>query len=155
MINCIINVIPYESLNDVIEIKEVILEKMTLFTVMDKIDQMDRHELNNALCFLQGRINEEKDYDDDKPKSGKLNEKKSIRPKSIIKGKIEELENNVYHYGGKNVGDYYIKVTEAIADYVGREKGKEMKLLVLNGIESTPLSLLNLRWKVMVRLILL
>ena len=108
---------------------------------MDKIDQMDRHELNSALCFLQGRMNEEeKDYDDDenKPKSGKLNEKKTIKPKNIIKGKIEELENNVYHYGGKNVGDYYIKVTEAIADYVGREKGKEMKLLVLNRIESTP-----------------
>ena len=61
-----------KSLNIVIKIKEVILEKMTLFTVMDKIDQMERHELDSALCFIQGRINEEKDYDDDddKPKSG-------------------------------------------------------------------------------------
>ena len=51
---------------------------------------------------------------------GKNSFKKSLR------GNIEELGGNVYTYGHRDQGDYYIKTTDAIAEYVGREYSKEM-----------------------------
>ena len=47
-------------------------------------------------------------------------------------GEIEALGSNVYTYGKRNQGDWYIKTTEAIADYVGHEYSKEMQMLVRN-----------------------
>ena len=46
--------------------------------------------------------------------------------KKSLRGDIEELGGNVYTYGRRDQGDYYIKTTEAIAEYVGREYSKEM-----------------------------
>ena len=54
-----------------------------------------------------------------------------------LQGKVPELGRNVYVYGTPNQGDKFIKTTEAIADYVGREMSKSMMLLV-KGKESPP-----------------
>ena len=37
---------------------------------------------------------------------------------------MDELNNNVYTYGSKSNGDWHFKITEAIADYAGREYDK-------------------------------
>jgi hypothetical protein len=52
-------------------------------------------------------------------------------------GKVAELEGHVYVLGEKHQADKYIKTTEAIAEYVGREYSKDMKLLV-KGTENAP-----------------
>jgi hypothetical protein len=36
-------------------------------------------------------------------------------------GNLAELGNNVYQYGTREQGDRFTRMTEAIADYVGRE----------------------------------
>ena len=58
--------------------------------------------------------------------------------KTNLQGDIPELGNNVYLFGSRNQGDSYIKTTEAIADYVGRECSREMRLLVKNQEENLP-----------------
>ena len=55
-----------------------------------------------------------------------------------FKGDIEELGNHVYAYGTRDQGNEYIKTTEAIAEYVGREYSKEMRILVKDLDESIP-----------------
>jgi hypothetical protein len=52
--------------------------------------------------------------------------------KNGLQGNIAELGNNVYQYGIRDQGDRFARTIEAIADYVGREYGKEMRLLVKN-----------------------
>ena len=54
-----------------------------------------------------------------------------------LQGKVPELGRNVYVYGTPNQGDKFIKTTEAIAEYVGREMSKSMMLL-MQGKESPP-----------------
>jgi hypothetical protein len=64
---------------------------------------------------------------------GNRNDKNSLR------GNIAELGNNVYQqYGTRDQGDRFSRTTEAIADYVGREHSKEMRLLVKNQKENKP-----------------
>ena len=63
--------------------------------------------------------------------------KNSFKNKNNLRGDIEELGGNVYTYGRRDQGDYYIKTTEAIAEYVGREYSKEMRLLVKDKMETT------------------
>ncbi len=58
--------------------------------------------------------------------------------KSSLQGNIAELGNNVYQYGTRDQGDRFTRTTEAIADYVGREYSKEMRLLVKNQKENEP-----------------
>jgi hypothetical protein len=41
--------------------------------------------------------------------------------KTSLQGNIAELGNNVYQYGTRDQGDRFTRMTEAIADYVGRE----------------------------------
>jgi hypothetical protein len=48
-----------------------------------------------------------------------------------LQGNIAELGNNVYQYGTQDQGDKF-RTTEAIANYVGREYSKEMRLLAKN-----------------------
>ena len=55
-----------------------------------------------------------------------------------LQGNIAELGNNVYQYGTRDQGDRFTRTTEAIADYVGREYSKEMRLLVKNQKENEP-----------------
>ena len=55
-----------------------------------------------------------------------------------LKGNIDELNNNVYTYGSKSNGDWVYKMTEAIADYAGREYDKAMRELIINGNEIPP-----------------
>ncbi len=61
-----------------------------------------------------------------------------FKPPKKYTGDIAELGTNVYMYGAKNAGNLYLKTTEAIADYVGREYGKAMRVLVKEGKESAP-----------------
>jgi hypothetical protein len=55
-----------------------------------------------------------------------------------LQGNIAELGNNVHQYGTRDQGDRFTRTTEAIADYVGREYSKEMRLLVKNQKENEP-----------------
>jgi transcriptional regulator with AAA-type ATPase domain len=55
-----------------------------------------------------------------------------------LQGNIAELGNNVYQYGTRDQGDRFTRTTEEIANYVGREYSKEMRLLVKNQKESEP-----------------
>jgi hypothetical protein len=56
-----------------------------------------------------------------------------------LQGNIAELGSNIYQYGTRDQGDRFTRATGAIADYVGREYSKEMRLLVLtNQKESKP-----------------
>ena len=54
-----------------------------------------------------------------------------------MKGKIEELGNNAFTCGMKSSGDYYGRVKENVSDYLGREYGKEIRVLMMNGGEAT------------------
>jgi hypothetical protein len=47
-----------------------------------------------------------------------------------LQGNLTELGNNVYQHGTGDQGDMFTRTTEAIADYVRGEYGKEMRLLV-------------------------
>ena len=58
--------------------------------------------------------------------------------KSKLRGDIAELGPNIYGYGHREQADQYIKTTEAIAAYVGREYGKAMGYLVKNKEEMKP-----------------
>jgi hypothetical protein len=58
--------------------------------------------------------------------------------KNSLQGNISELGNNIYQYGIRDQGDRFTRMTEAIADYVGREYIKEMRLLVKNQKENEP-----------------
>jgi hypothetical protein len=51
------------------------------------------------------------------------------------RGKIEELGQLVYKSNTKDSADMYIRTTEAVADYVGKEYGKDMRMLVKNQTE--------------------
>jgi hypothetical protein len=59
--------------------------------------------------------------------------------KNSLQGNIVELGNNVYQYRTRDQGDRFTRMTEAIADYVGREYSKEMRLLVKNQKENEPI----------------
>ena len=92
------------------------------------------------------------DSDDDSIKSSRSGKSMTSAAKSIksiksnynnkgndmLKGKIEELGNNVYTYGNRYSGDYYNKVTENIGDYAAREYSKYMRSLIVDGIENKP-----------------
>jgi hypothetical protein len=58
--------------------------------------------------------------------------------KNSLQGNIAELGNNVYQYGTRDQCDRFTRTTEAIADYVGREYSKEMRILVKNQMENEP-----------------
>ena len=62
----------------------------------------------------------------------------NINDKNSLQGNIAELGNKVYQYGTGDQGDRFTRTTEAIADYVGREYSKEMRLLVKNQKENEP-----------------
>jgi hypothetical protein len=63
---------------------------------------------------------------------GNRNDKKSLQ------GNIAELGNNIYQHGTRDQGDRFTRTTEAIANYVGKEYSKEMRLLVKNQKENEP-----------------
>lgn len=55
-----------------------------------------------------------------------------------VLGKIEEmLGKHVYKFNTKDQADVYILTTEALIDYVGREYGKDMRILVKYNTERT------------------
>jgi hypothetical protein len=54
-----------------------------------------------------------------------------------LNGAVKELGSNVYVSNVSGATDKFVKTTEAIADYVGRELGKPMCDLV-NGIDKPP-----------------
>ena len=70
---------------------------------------------------------------------GELDKKKK-KQQDVVKpkGNVIELGTNVYSYNKRSSGEYFTKVTEAIADYCARDlNDKDMRALVLNGIEKT------------------
>lgn len=50
--------------------------------------------------------------------------------------RLEELKSHVYGIGASVQADWYTKTTKAIAEYVGRVYGHDMKILVLKGQEA-------------------
>jgi hypothetical protein len=62
----------------------------------------------------------------------------NINDKNSLQGNIAELDNNVYQHGTRYRGDRFTRTTEAIANHVGREHSKEMRLLVKNQKENEP-----------------
>ena len=65
-------------------------------------------------------------------------DKKKKKQQDIVKlrGNVIELGTNVYSYSKKSSGEYFTKVTEAIADYCARDlNDKDMRVLVMNGTE--------------------
>jgi hypothetical protein len=61
---------------------------------------------------------------------------KSANGKRVL-GKLEELGGLVYKFNSKDQADLYLRTTEAIADYVGVEYGRNMRMLVKHGTETT------------------
>jgi hypothetical protein len=55
-----------------------------------------------------------------------------------LQGNVAELGNNVYQYGTRDQGDRFTRTTEVIADYIGREYSKEMRILVNNQKDNEP-----------------
>jgi hypothetical protein len=53
----------------------------------------------------------------------------NINDKNSLQGNIAELANNVYQYGTQDQGNRFTRTAEAIANYVGRERSKEIKIL--------------------------
>ena len=60
------------------------------------------------------------------------------RNKAELKGDIAELGNNVYMYGSGDPGGAYIRTTDAITEYIGREYNKAMQNLVKHQQEVVP-----------------
>ena len=54
-----------------------------------------------------------------------------------VLGNIEKLGDSVYKVHTKDQGESYIRTTEELADYVGVELGRDMRMLVKKGIEKT------------------
>lgn len=73
-----------------------------------------------------------------KPKQATNKNRFDRSKKTTLRGDIEELGNHVYLYGTRDQGDQCVKTTEAIADYVGREYNKSMRVLVKDRVESPP-----------------
>jgi len=68
-------------------------------------------------------------------KPGYFNGKKNIG-KQVL-GKTEELGELVYKFNTKDQADMYLHTTQAVADYVCKEYGKDMRMLVKQGRERT------------------
>jgi hypothetical protein len=58
--------------------------------------------------------------------------------KNSLQGNLAEHSHKIYQYGKRDQGDSFTRTAEAIADYVGREYSKEMRLLVKNQEENEP-----------------
>jgi len=54
-----------------------------------------------------------------------------------VLGKLEELGELIFKFNTKDQADKYLRTKEAIADYVGVEYGRNMRMLVENGTEKT------------------
>ena len=52
-----------------------------------------------------------------------------------ISGKTPELGDLIYKFNTKDQADMYLRTTTAIADYVGVEYGRDMRMLVKKGKE--------------------
>jgi hypothetical protein len=54
-----------------------------------------------------------------------------------VLGKEEKLGELVYKFNTKDQADMYLRTTEAIADFVGVEYGRDMRMLVKHSTEKT------------------
>ena len=54
-------------------------------------------------------------------------------PHSNLQGKKDDLDNLMYVFNRKNQGEMYLKTTAAIAEKVGQDYSKDMKMLVKYG----------------------
>jgi hypothetical protein len=54
-----------------------------------------------------------------------------------VLGKEEKLGELVYKFNTKDQADMYLRTTEAIADFVGVEYGRDTRMLVKHGTEKT------------------
>jgi hypothetical protein len=54
-----------------------------------------------------------------------------------VLGKEEKLGEPVYKFNTKDQADMYVRTTEAIANFVGVEYGRDMRMLVKHGTEKT------------------
>jgi hypothetical protein len=58
--------------------------------------------------------------------------------KNSLQGNLAELGRSICQYGTRDQGDRLTRTTEGMANYAGREYGKEMKLLMKNQKENEP-----------------
>ena len=63
-------------------------------------------------------------------------QKKGCGDRPKIKGDIDELGYNVYLIGSPHQADMYTTTTKAIADYVGKDCGADIRTLVLKQREA-------------------
>jgi hypothetical protein len=54
-----------------------------------------------------------------------------------VLGNEEKLGELVYKFNAKDQADMYLRTTEAIANFVGVEYGRDMRMLVKHGTEKT------------------
>jgi hypothetical protein len=54
-----------------------------------------------------------------------------------VLGKEEKLEELVYEFNTKDQADMYLRTTEGMANFVGVEYGRDMRMLVKHGTEKT------------------
>jgi hypothetical protein len=54
-----------------------------------------------------------------------------------VLGKEEKLGELVYKFNTKDQADMYVRTTEAIANFMGVESGRDMRMLVKQGTEKT------------------
>ena len=71
-------------------------------------------------------------------KVSRIKDGNASKNKNRQRGDLFELGSNVYTYGTKNQALKYIKTTKYIAEYVGREYGRAMQMLVKDLKESRP-----------------
>jgi hypothetical protein len=54
-----------------------------------------------------------------------------------VLGKEDKLGELVYKFNTKDQADMYLRTTEAVADFVGLEYGRDIRMLVKHGTEKT------------------
>ena len=73
-----------------------------------------------------------------KTKGKKFNQDSSTGKGKRTTGLVEELGNNVFLYGTRSQGETFIQTKDAIAEYIVREYGRDMHLLIKDGKDSMP-----------------
>jgi hypothetical protein len=76
------------------------------------------------------------DKQTNKPSGGSIGKKSQASGNHTGGGAISELP--MYYYGSKNPSNSYVKTTEAIGNYCGREYGKAIKTLIMKGTDAPP-----------------
>ena len=58
--------------------------------------------------------------------------------KPALMGETDKLGSNVFTHGKRNQGDFFNITLQAIGDHTGRVCSKDMRELVVNGVDNVP-----------------